>query len=158
MRTEIIEIFKFAELSDEAKDRARERWRINCDFAWQSESKDSIIKFCEHFGVKLTDWCVCPYESPWFKTNADNSHFRGRKLKHFDREFMPTGYCLDCDLWITFYDEFKRTGDAKQAFDAALYAGFRAWRDDMEYQLSNEYIDEMLIANEYEFYEDGSLI
>lgn len=68
---------------------------------------------------------------------------------------MPTGYCLDCALWETFFDEFKRAESAKSAFESAIYAGFAGWRDDMENQLEDEYIDDFLIANEFEFDEDG---
>jgi hypothetical protein len=68
---------------------------------------------------------------------------------------MPTGYCLDCDLWMTFFDEFKRTGNAKGAFDAAIDAGFKGWRNDLEGQLEDEYIDDFITANEYEFCEKG---
>ena len=70
---------------------------------------------------------------------------------------MPTGYYLDCDLWMTFYDEFKRTSSAKKAFDKALWAGFIAFRNDLEAQLSDEYIDEHLTINEYQYTETGKL-
>jgi hypothetical protein len=69
---------------------------------------------------------------------------------------MPTGYYLDCDLWQTFYLVFKNTGNAKQAFEEALDAGFRGWRDDMEYRLTDAAVDEDLDLNGFEFYEDGS--
>jgi len=158
MRTIEKTLFTFEELSDSAKETARENWRANMDFAWSDESIDSIKAFCEYFNVTLTDWRVGAYEPFDYETNAENRHFRGVKLKTINRDSMPTGYCLDCDLWFTFYDEFKRTGDAKNAFDDAIYAGFKAWRDDMEYQLSDESIDESLTINEYEFYENGEMV
>jgi hypothetical protein len=37
----------------------------------------------------------------------------------------------------------------------ALDAGFRAWRDDMDYQLSDEGVDGSLEAIAYDFYPDG---
>ncbi|MDP2262667.1 MAG: hypothetical protein Q8K24_05860 [Hydrogenophaga sp.] len=159
MRTETIEVFKFDELSESAKDNARQWWRQASagDMPWADESRQSIEAFCDHFGVTLKSWNVNPYESPDYSHNADNSHFRGRKLKEFNPDYMPTGYCLDCGLWSKFHSEFKRTGDAKHAFDAALWAGFIEWRDDMEHQLSNEYVDETIEANEYEFTEDGDI-
>ncbi len=156
MRTETITIYQFKELpTEEAKEKAREWWRNGIDFSWDSESISSIKAFCEAFGVNLSNWSVGPYSNPEYTTDATNEHFRGRRLREFDRYAMPTGYCLDCSLWTTFYDEFKRTGDARGAFDSALWAGFKAWQDDMEYQLSDECIDEMLEINEYEFTEDG---
>ena len=158
MRTETIAIYKFEELPTEAaKEKARDWWRAASDFAWSSESEQSITAFCDHFGVRLTTWRVGPYETPDYAAEYFNSHFRGLKLRDFKRDHMPTGYCLDCDLWMTFYDEFKRTGSAKKAFDAALWAGFIGWRNDMQSQLEDEYIDEHLTINEYEFTADGRI-
>jgi hypothetical protein len=157
MRTETIEVYKFDELPDKAKEKARDWYRSTSDFHWSDESKESIDAFCDHFGIRLTTWSVSPYSSPNYSADYFNSHFRGLKLKEFKRDHMPTGYCLDCDLWITFYDQFKATGCAKKAFDSALWAGFIGWRNEMESQLSDEYIDEHMIINEYEFTEDGKL-
>lgn len=160
MRTETITIYKFQELPTEsAKERARERGRqwMSEDSAWCDESRQSIQAFCEHFGVTLRDWSVGAYSPIDYSTNAGNHHFRGVKLRDIDRDAMPTGYCLDCTLWQTMYDEFKRTGDAKAAFEAALDAAFKDWRADLEGQLEDEYIDDFLTANEYEFDADGYL-
>ena len=70
---------------------------------------------------------------------------------------MPTGYCGDCDLWQTFYDEFKRTGDAKYAFEQAVDAGFTGWQKDWEAAYGDEALDDFILAlaNVYEFTEDG---
>ena len=155
MYAETIEIFKFNELTDQAKERARDWWRTDLEFSWNAESINSIRAFCDEFGVNLKDWSVGPYSSIDYTTDAKNEHFRGRKLREFKRDTMPTGYCLDCSLWQTFCDEFKRTGDAKAAFDSALWEGFKAWRADMESQLEDDYIDEMLEINEYKFTADG---
>jgi hypothetical protein len=150
-------VYQFHELDDRAKSRAREWWRQCDNPAWADESLDSIKTFVEHFGARLTDWRVDAYCPVEWTTDAEQRNFRGLKLRDFKRDHMPTGYCLDCDLWMTFYDEFKRTGDAKHAYEQAIAAGFRAWRKDMEWQDSDEYIDETIEANEYEFYEDGSI-
>lgn len=157
MRIETIQIFKFNELTDTAKKRARDWWKEGADFAWSDESRQSIQAFCTEFGVHLKDWSVGPYSPFHYSTDAENRHFRNRKLREFKRDAMPTGYCLDCELWQTFCDEFKRTGDAKSAFDSALWAAFKAWRDDMEYQLSDECVDELLEINGYEFTEAGTI-
>lgn len=156
METVQIDIFTFDELSESAKEKAREWWHSDCDaLAWSDESRGSIKAFCDHFGVKLKEWEVCPYSSPIYSTDAENRHFQGLRLSQVDRDAMPTGYCLDATLWITFYDHFKKTGDAKGAFDAALWEAFKEWRDDMEWQLSDECVDELLTINEYRFEESG---
>ena len=150
-------VFTFDELSDTAKEKAREWGRevVGQDMTWSDESKSSIDAFCEEFGVTLNDWSIGAYSPFHFSTNAENHHFRGRKLSEFNRDNMPTGYCLDCSLWMTFFDEFKRTGSAKTAFDAAMNEGFKDWRNDLEDQLEDEYIDDFITANEYEFDENG---
>lgn len=159
MRTETPTLYKFDELPSEcAKERAREtgrRW-IAEDPAWGTENLESINAFCEFFGVKLKTWEVGPYYPFHFSTDAENRHFRGRRLRDFDCDHMPIRYCLNNTLWATFYDEFEKTGDAKTAFNEALHAGFKAWRDDLEFQLDDEYIDEFLTTNVYEFDEYGN--
>jgi hypothetical protein len=158
MRTETITIYKFVELPESAKPRARHFGREAISDFDSSDDFGSVKAFCDHFAVTLKDWSVGAYEPVNFSTDASNHHFRGLKLKDFERDFMPTGYCLDCDLWMTFYDEFKRTGNAKAAFNDALHAGFKAWRNDLEGQLEDDYIDDFLEANDYEFDENGKLI
>lgn len=155
-RTFEVTAYKFEELSESAKEKARE-WGRNLDFifGWSEESKQSIVAFCDHFGVTLTDWSVGPWSPFYYQTDAENSHFRGVKLKSISPDNTPTGYCLDHTLWETFHREFKRSGDAKYAFNEALYAGFKAWRADWESAYEDAQLDEFLIANEYEFTEDG---
>ena len=108
--------------------------------------------------MKLKTWSVGPWRPIEYSTAAENSHFRGVKLSSIDRDYMPTGYCLDCELWFTFHDEFKRTGDAKYAFDRALCVGFSSWREDWESAYEDAQIDEFLIANAYEFDEMGERV
>lgn len=156
MRTETFTLYTFDELpTEKAKDRARDWWRGTSEAAWCEESRGSIKAFCEAFGVSLLYWSVGAYSPLHYRTDAESRHFRGRKLSDFDRDATPTGYYLDCSLWATFYDEFKRTGAAFPAFTAALEKGFKDWKNDLEGQLENEYIDDCLTANEYEFTETG---
>ena len=157
MKTATINLYQFNELSDDAKERAREWWRDSLDYPWWKESEGSFKAFCDHFGVKIKDYSIGAYEPCYLDTDAENAHFRGIRLAAFTRDAMPTGYCLDCALWQTFYDEFKRTGSALKAFNEAIEAAVKEVRDDMEYQYSDESTDEMLTINEYEFTEDGKI-
>jgi len=157
MKTVELNIYSFDELSDAAKDAARQWYRETIDFGWDSESIDSIKTFCNHYGVRLTNWSIgahCPYS---YDIDYPPSTFRGLKLKDVDRNAMPTGYCLDCALWFTFYDTFKATGCASKAFEAAIDQAFKDWRADMESQLEDQYADEYLIANDYQFTENGTI-
>lgn len=156
MKTIELNIYEFSELSDKVKQKVLDRFRYQSERFWCDESMESIDAFCKRFNVELKEWRIdsCDYS---FSHNAKNENFRGLKLRQFDRDYMPTGYCLDCDLWMTFYDEFKRTGSALKAFDDALHAGFIAWRDDLAWQESDEYITEHIDANGYLFFDDGQV-
>jgi hypothetical protein len=157
MKTATINLYQFNELSDEAKERAREWWRTGSDYPWWKDSMDSITAFCNHFGVSVKHYEIglCTYS--YLKTDAENAHFRGVRLADCTRDAMPTGYCLDCTLWETFYDSFKASGSAKVAFEAAIDAAVASIEKDLEYHESDECIDELLTINEYDFTEDGRI-
>ena len=157
MRTIEKTVFSFDELSDEAKENARNWFREGGEFPWCEEYKGSINAFIDHFGAKLKDWNIGPWCPLDYRVEFDNSNFRGVKLSQFTGEETPTGFCADWSLWETFQKEFKRTGNAMHAFEEAAHAGFKAWRDDWEYFLSDEAVDENIRANEYGFYEDGEI-
>lgn len=148
-------VFTFDELSDEAKEKARDWYRDGAEFPWCEEYKASINAFIDHFGATLKNRNIGPWCPLDYRVEFDNSNFRGVKLSQFTGEEMPTGFCADCDLWETFHKEFKRTGNARHAFEEAIHAVFKAWRDDWEYSFSDEVVDENIRANEYEFYENG---
>lgn len=154
---EIVEvcIYKFEELSDSAKDTARSWFREGNDYPWWKDSFDSIKAFCDEFGVKIKDYSVGMGGHSYLDTDAENAHFRGRKLKVLNREYNPTGYCLDCTLWETYHDVWKESGDPLKAFKDAIDKAIKDIVSDMEYLDSDEAVDEMLIVNEYEFDEDG---
>jgi hypothetical protein len=158
MRTISVNLYKYNELTDEAKQKAREWFTSDGDiFHWHNEYINSINTFCEHFSVKLKDWNIQPFGSYHFSTDADNSHFRGIKLKDIDHDYMPTGFCADSSLWMTFHDRFKTTGNAKQAFNDALDEVFKDWRNDWENAYSDECVAKNIIINEYEFTESGAI-
>ena len=155
MREVKTQVYTFDELSDKAKEKALE-W-VNETFYehfWGDDSIESIKAFCEQFGVKLESWQydTCNYS---YNTNAENRHFRGVKLSQFTGQEMPTGYCLDCDIYEAFYKTFKETGSALKAFTAALDAGFAGIVADYAGQYDPETMGDFLTVNEYEFTADG---
>jgi len=157
MRTVIINAYQFDELNEDAQEKAIEWVKNNIHglCVWHDEAKQSIEAFCDKFGVTLQNYQIIPWGCADYATDANNGHFRGVRLSHINREEMLTGYCLDCDLMHAFHDKFKSTGDALRAFNHALDEGFDAWRSDWENAYSDESIADFLLANEYEFTEDG---
>jgi hypothetical protein len=149
-----IQIFHFNELEERAKEKAREWYRVSCDYPWYDEAMDSLRAFCDHFGVKVRDYSIGD-DRGFVTTDAEQRHFRGVKLSEQVRDFMPTGLWLDCELFMHFYDEFKNTGDAKAAFEDALYNFTRAVRNDVDSYYSDETIEESMEINEWTFTADG---
>lgn len=162
MRTITKNIYQFNELSEDARQAAIDSFRDDMcynGFAWDSEWRDSLKAFEDELSVDVKDWQIGPdnYRFNLGREQVQNA-MHGRKLKEFDRDYMPTGYCADCDLWITLHDEWKKTGDPVYAVESAIDAFFTSCKYDMEYQLSDEYIIDMIVCNEYEFDEDGTLV
>jgi ribosome assembly protein YihI (activator of Der GTPase) len=157
MRTIEQVIYKYSELDDSAKQSAKE-WFSQGGYTWIDEGIDSIRAFCKHYGVKLEDYSISPYSYSYIKTNVENHHLRGIKFKQVEKEkgLTPTGYCLDCDLFSTMYESMRDNGgNALSAFLDAIEAGKRGIIADMEWQDSDEYIEEMMDINDYEFNEQG---
>ena len=53
MRKIGVEIFKYEELSDRAKNRAYNNYVNNFDYPWDSENQASLDKFCFYFDVEI---------------------------------------------------------------------------------------------------------
>ncbi len=149
-----LQVFQFHELDEQAKRNARDWYRTNSEYPWFDEAKGSLKAFCDHFNVTLRDWNLGDGRG-YVKTDAEQRHFRGIKLSEQDRDAMPTGLWLDCELFAHFYDEFKRTGDAKGAFDDALHNLVRAVSRDVEYYYSDESADENIGTNMWTFTAEG---
>lgn len=157
MRTIEKTIFTFDELSESAKERAREWYRSGLDYPWWDEVKSSLSSFCDEFGISVLDYSIGDSRRAFIKTDASPSNFRGLKLSQFDREAMPTGFCFDCALRYSFADEWKRTGDSYYAFGISLESFLREVESDIEYQYSDEAVEESIEANGYEFDDGGHL-
>jgi hypothetical protein len=159
METVEMTIYKYSELDDYAQGKARE-WFSSVGYVWIDEGIASIRAFCDHYGVKLEDYSISPYSHSYIKTDAENHHFRGIKFKQVEgeKDLNPTGYCLDCDLFGTMHKSMKDNGgNALLAFQDAIEAGKDGIIADMEWQDSEEYISEMIEANDYKFFNDGSI-
>jgi hypothetical protein len=160
MRTIEETLYQFDELDESAKETARNWWREIADYPFHDENLKSIKAFCGHFGVTLKDWSIYG-RGEHLTTNAENCHFRGLTLADA-KQLVEKGYFPESGLWLdgtmiqSFFENFKRTGDALYAFQQALESALKGITEDIDYQFSDEAIDEMLVINEYEFTEDGN--
>jgi hypothetical protein len=157
MRTETINLYQIHELDDKAKAKALEWLREAYDYPWFDEALNSIQAFCDVFKVIIQRYEFNPCGYSYVDTDAQNHHFRGFTLKDAlkltDSSF--TGYCLDYDLTQFFYDSFKVSGDAKEAFEDALKGACKAIDRDIEWGFSDEALIEWSEGNEFEFLESG---
>ena len=169
MRTIEITLYKFDELSDEAKENAceyvREQWH---DFyAWHNDNQESLKEFAKFVGGKC-DYSVSLYgpstakitDLPHYMTGEysltdwihDNAHV-------IDSPCPFTGYCMDEPLLDPLREYLKDPAD--HTMEELIQEGCDRWvRDyvaDWEHCYTDEYIWDFLQANEYEFTEDGSI-
>ena len=157
MKTVNVNTYNFNELSHKSKEVARNKYREDVEFPYFDDYMKSIESFCNEFNITVENYNIGAYQHTFIKTNATNANFRDLKLSQFDKDLMPTGYCSDADLRYKFYDEFKRTSDALQAFNNSLDYTLDVIRSDVENFYSNEQVDESLEINEYDFTENGAI-
>jgi len=170
MRTETIEVFQFDELSNAAKQRAREWYCSDGDvWHWSGEWWDSAVAFSGIAPVEIREihWDRADPTIRWTGEDAlrDLSGVRAWKWLHnngwFDlaaRNVMGdctlTGYCGDCDFFDPI-DKYRRNPlgvpDLETLFRDCVYGWAFAALHDMEHAYSDEAIDETIRANGYEF-------
>jgi hypothetical protein len=159
MKIKKIAVFSYEDLSDSSKVRARADFLASDEYPWWRDCETSIKQFCNHFGVSKLNYEIGAYCPSYIRCDADNSYFKGRKLKEYKviaQKSELNGYYIDSILWETFVSEWERTGSALLGFREALEKACTDIQKDMEYHLSEEYVEEMMAINEWEFNEDGS--
>ena len=190
MRTETItkEIFSFDELSDEAKEKARDWWRDGgLDDVWCRERQDSyyaaekIYKDLHNIdgeisGSRLYAWiqnnlshiwteiCVFSkhedggFKSNWWDYKYDCVKYRNSRIKRVNNiEGCPlTGVCYDYDFLQPIIEFMKCPSKDTSNEDLELPNYKDVAQRDIDWMNSDEYIDETIICNEYEFLEDGT--
>ena len=156
MQTKQVTVYDYSELSDNAKANVCQ-WVHSDGFFWSEESLDSVRAFCALFGVKVKDYELGTCSYSFIDTDANNAHFRGftKEQALAIRENMPTGYCLDNDLFYTFADNFDK--GALIAFKLAIDEAVRSIIADWESQQTDEYLADHCEANGYQFDEYGHI-
>jgi hypothetical protein len=168
-------VYEFNELSDAAKDRARE---LLCrEYSWADEAMESIEAFAQHFNCYVSDSTI--YFDGSMPSSCEFSHAnctrildteeiwrRLKELGSFDPKTLMgsgdcklTGYCMD----ESAIDGFRKAWfSGERDLNELLQAGFESWiqavQADYEYQRSDEQIAQHCEANEYFFTEEGELV
>lgn len=178
MRQETINIYKYEELSDEAKQTARECYSDGQEYLWTDEAMASLEAFLDLFNSTIAEWSLSPYSPSFIRIVVDDeimdlqgvrafkwieNNITGRKGKYGDilKEWdgCPlTGYCADYEALESIHNFMKAPSEI--TIQELLEQSTEAIKDhiisDMEYQDSDEYKEEYIICNEYEFLENGT--
>ena len=169
-------LYSFDELSDEAKERARDWYRSFPDiWGWASDWINSAEAFERIAPIEIRGWDIdrASVSVEWSDDSAigELSGLRAWKWLQNNNWFKwandnkqgactMTGYCGDCpfgDAIAAYADKPLSVPDLEQVFYEACQAWVCAARDDMEYSYSDESVDESIRANEYEFTESGEI-
>lgn len=163
MRQETINIYTFDELSDEAKSTARNEYRKDQEIFWGDEWIKSLHEFCNMFDIELCHWEYGFYTGVKIYTNIEyleygiDYMFTSETIAEYglNKDCPFTGYCGDEDL----LQPLRNIKEPVQRVEV-LQDCLNKWQDDfnadIEYQQSDNYIDEHMTTNDYEFYQDGS--
>lgn len=185
MRTKTITLYKFDELSEKAKEKARDNIRLDGYdlYNWHDDNVQSLKAFAEFVSGKA-DWEVslASYSSASVKIDGyitlwvegdgyesfEMSELSGENLYNWlsgdvDKitECCPfTGYCMDEDLLDPMREYLGKSNPddprtLQDLVDEGVAAWLKAYIADWEYQYTDEAIDEFLENNDYEFTENG---
>ena len=143
-------VYNFSELSDSAKETARNWYRSGIDYEWY----ESVYEDAERIGLKITAFEIDRYCKGKFTKSPDSvakliisEHGDSCETTKTAKEFLTKleEYNAE-DIWDAIADEFL----ASLLEDYRIMLG-KEW----DYLNSDEQVDESIIANEYTFTADG---
>lgn len=192
-RTIETKVYHFDQLSDEAKEKARDWWRQAEaeDPAWANERRESLEAFCKEFPIEVKGWEYDAYSYRIHKVwtaGSDSQAIKGKRLIGFllaeygprilwepkvyekdgkkrrskvtvvDTSCKLTGYCMD-ECLLDPIRKYLKAPDMNLHYCELLAQCLDAWGqacvDDVADSMKDEQVDETIIANEYEFDEEG---
>lgn len=83
MRKIEIKVFSINELSEDAQEKAYQKWIEHFDYVWAGENKDTLDEFEKLFPVEVTNWSydTCDYNIRFRMTCDDEiAELRGQRL------------------------------------------------------------------------------
>lgn len=201
MRTIETKVYRYDELSEQAKENARNSLRDmlseNMIDAEAYDYRNALKKIEEIFGIKVRDWSVNGYSPTYFRfdfVNLDEDIENEPKflLRYLNRYILP---CIDCrktyyaknhyenhkkrksriisypkyDFCITgawtdiavdnalnnIKESIMQGKSAREFVSDMLDNFFKQWNKDCEYAYSDEFVEDDIMNNGYEFLENG---
>lgn len=154
MKTIEVKLYQFEELSDKAKNKARD-WYRSCglDYEWWETTYEDAATIGLKIGSDLERNADCV--GTWTKYPIEIA----------DAILSNHGEsCNTHKLAKAFKEAYKPNDDEETADERHLVAEFhkailneyaKMLQEEYEYLMSDEAVDDSIIANEYEFTEDG---
>ena len=182
MREITVKVYAFAELSDDAKERALNAFRdINVEYDWWDGAYDAIRTAGKLLGLDIdrihfdTDlYCIFDADYEYARgasaavckafPRATDLHKVAKDLQALQKRHF---YSLSCAVTkgrsMNYYRCFRFGEDYECEDLGDIIDDFAHWariqlRDEYEYLTSAEAVKEMIEANEYEFDEEGKLV
>jgi hypothetical protein len=172
VREKKVLVYTYSELSEKARDAARQDFAASEGYSWADDAMASIQALAKHFGGTMRNWSI-----DWFNSSYSSAEFSMPSLDESEieellgelGEYNPetlkglgdcklTGFCADEDA----IDGFRQAWhDGERDLDGLMQSAFDSWlkaaQADCESYYSDEQFAEMCEANGYEFYENGDL-
>ena len=182
MREMNVTVYAFAELSDDARERAINAFRdINVEFDWWDDSYDMIRTAGKLLGLEIDDisldtdlYCIFNADYEYARgaakaiqaefPHATDLHDVARKLQDLQKRHFYSLSCAVKEGRTTNRYSCFRFGEDYECEDLGdILDDFAHWarillRDEAEYLTSDEAVKETIEANEYEFTEGGKLV
>ena len=146
----IVSSYKFNELDDKAKERARDWYREGAlDHEWYYFTYDDAAEI----GLKITGFDLDSRQSLEGIFNRSAVDVANAILKNHGDKCQT--YIEALAFTLSFNGE--PTEDQETEFFSEIKGAYwRILKSEMEYILSDESVDEMILANEYDFNASGS--
>lgn len=167
MRTETIKIYTFKELSPKAKEKARDWFREHNDYPFLSEAMNeyAIDLLAEYHIIPNKETVLVWYSLSHCQGDCACIEFvgtwNGKRVyaKHNGR--YTNEYSATVEVCTEDETGYCEPEDSTQFIEDVYVPMCRKLRDYgydyIDYENSNEYIDDTLTINDYEFYADGSI-
>ena len=167
MKTIELKLYKFEELTEDAQEKAIENnLDINADYAWW----ESVYIDAENVGLKITEfdidrgsYCNCEFveNAADVAKNIIENHGTDCDTCKDSESFLTVFKPLNEKLDNEFLDDLEIEEEIEDLENEYLYTLSEDYRiilqREYEYLTSEEYIKDTLIANEYDFTEDGEI-